>query len=592
MIASLRANLRREPELRPLASWWGLVFGALHSVLMAISLPMGERWSGLWILSAAAVAPLILAAEARWARPRRSVLAVYAGCTLFWLYEELWTWDISVAGYFPLCLYLAIYPAVFFAVLRRARDRRPKLPLGLVAAVLWTGLEVLRGEVVWHGYAWGLVAHPLIVSPWLSSPAVVLGTYFVSFLIVMITGAGVGLGLARLRGEDGDRRRTVRQELATLAFAAAVFVGCGLIPDAQPEGERITVGVVQTNVAQSNKMAGSVQTELDTWDALAFNTLELARQGAEFVVWPETMKPGLTLDPASVETERRAGLSYQIPDEHGQLRSLPSTVFADQVLELQKQAGVPIVVGEDAFDGLRFENDAAGIDIRYDHRYNSVFIVDGGGVSPTRYDKVHLTPFGEEMPYIGAFPWLKDRLLALAAQQMKLDQTRGRGPVTLEVVTRKGRTVRLATPICFEVTDGRLCRRMAAGPGGRRAELLVNLTNDGWFGGSDRTRAQHLQIARWRARELGTPVVRSANTGISAVIDARGMLVPRAGEAGAAVARARQEGRLIREVAPARGLTIYARVGDVFTWAVLAAALVLISAAFFTRPGVRSAARV
>ena len=124
---------------------------------------------------------------------------------------------------------------------------------------------------------------------------------------------------------------------------------------------------------------------------------------------------------------------------------------------------------------------------------------------------------------------------------------------------------------------------MIAEGGIRRAEVLVNLTNDGWFGDSDMTREQHLQIARWRARELATPVIRAANTGISAAIDARARLIGKPDDPGKVVAAPRQEGRLIREVIPAQGLTIYARVGDVFTWSALAAAVVLTAAALWRR---------
>lgn len=575
MIAILRARLRESTESRPVASWWALAAGLLHSILLILALPP----FGWWGLSFLAIVPLVLAAELNWRRPRWSLLAMYAGCLAFWGYQQAWTWPVSEAGYVPLCLYLTLYPALFFGVLRRLRGRWPGVPVWIAAAVLWTGLEVLRGEVVWYGYAWALLAHPLIDSWFLSSPAPVLGQYAATFLVAICSGGLVAV----LTGLALGQRRRVLGGLAAVAAAAAAWGLCAAIPGPDGEARPVVVGVVQTNVPQSNKIASTIAVEVDLWDSLSYISERAVEHGAQIVIWPETMKPGLTLDPESVQAERDAKLGYRIRETDGSERSVASTVFVDELLALQARLGVPIVVGEDAFENLRFEPEGGGFRIGYDRRFNSVFVVENGRVAPVRYDKVHLTPFGEEMPYIEAVPWLKARLLAVAAQNMKLDLSRGSGPVTLEAGLKDGRVLRMATPICFEVTDARLCRRMIAAGGLRRAEVLVNLTNDGWFGGSDSARAQHLQIARWRARELATPVVRAANTGISAAIDARARLIGKADEPGKLAAAPQEEGRLVREVIPGAGLTIYARVGDVFTWSALAAAVVLTFAALWRR---------
>ncbi|MCC6676396.1 MAG: apolipoprotein N-acyltransferase [Phycisphaerales bacterium] len=567
MIALLRGYFRDGPEAKAAASCWALAAGLLHSLILIGAFPP----FGWWGLSFFAVIPIVLAAELRWKRPRLSALALYTGCLAFWMYQQAWTWPVSEAGYIPLCLYLTIYPAVFFVLQRRLRARLPQIPLWLSAAVLWTGLEVLRGEVVWHGYAWALIAHPLIESTWLSSPAPVLGQYLVSFLL-MLASAGFAAALVAITGGGGRR---VWGGLSGVGLAAAAWAVSGAIPGPASDAKPVVVGVVQTNIPQSNKMAATIGVELALWESLKYISERAVESGAQVVIWPETMKPGMTLDPESVEVERRADLGYRVQGPDGAERAIPSTAFVDELFDLQKRLGVPLVVGEDAFEGLRFDREGGGYRIAYDRRFNSAFVVENGRVSAMRYDKVHLTPFGEQMPYIEAVPWLKSRLLAVAAQNMKLDLAEGRGPVTLEAGLKDGRILRLATPICFEITDARLCRRMVASGGLRRAELLANLTNDGWFGDSDRTRLQHLQIARWRARELATPVVRAANTGISAAIDADGRLIGKAGETDKVTAAARDEGRLVRDITPASGLTIYARVGDVFTWSVLAAAVVL-----------------
>src|SRR5205814_4698027 len=121
----------------------------------------------------------------------------------------------------------------------------------------------------------------------------------------------------------------------------------------------------------------------------------------------------------------------------------------------------------------------------------------------------------------------------------------------------------VATPICFEATKPGLCRRLVSREPDQ-PRVIVNLTNDGWFGWFDPGRWQHLQIARWRAVELGVPVVRAANTGVSAAIDARGCLM----KAGVEVApgAARSDGFLIADVTRGAGATIHTRLGDVFGW--------------------------
>jgi apolipoprotein N-acyltransferase len=218
--------------------------------------------------------------------------------------------------------------------------------------------------------------------------------------------------------------------------------------------------------------------------------------------------------------------------------------------------------------------------------YNSVFLIDRGQVQPGRYDKVGLTPFGEVMPYISAWPRLQDLLLDFGAHGMKFNLSAGTRPQGFRISTSSGPPVAIATPICFEATKPALCRWLinAQGPG---PKVIVNLTNDGWFGHFVPGRWQHLQVARWRAVELGVPVVRVANTGVSAAIDARGRLVKSGveGEPGAA----RTDGVLLADVAPGGGRTIYARLGDVLGWSALIAGAALVGLALLRRPPVSAA---
>ncbi len=365
--------------------------------------------------------------------------------------------------------------------------------------------------------------------------------------------------------------------LVTLAIAGAAWAGIAFIPSpATAPHASLRVAVVQTNVPQDNKIAWSIEQELRDFDRF----LTLTRRAADsqprpdLIVWPETMLPGPTLEPDALDLLRREGIferAGSAPNE----QQVPVTSFADLVLELQRALGIPMLVGEEAWTGLSIESPPeGGVRLRPAHRYNSAYLLRGGRVGGPRYDKVRLTPFGEYMPYIDAWPWLKRQVLSVAARGMSFSLDAGH---TLTVFEVSG--ARLVTPICFEATESNLCRRMIYADGRRRADILVNLTNDGWFGGSDRTREQHLQIARWRCVELGVPLVRAANTGVSAVVDASGRIVGRQGPG------YRSDGVLpgTVEFDPTAPPTLFARVGNMFGAAACAAAGALSIATLWRR---------
>ena len=298
-------------------------------------------------------------------------------------------------------------------------------------------------------------------------------------------------------------------------------------------------------------MTGSVAQKLEDFDRALRLTLEAA--GADpppdLIVWPETMVPVVWgLNDASYEVEKREGITIPIETPEGP-RRLPTTTFRDDLTRLQADLGIPLLVGATAVTGLTFDIDDAGsITIDYDARYNSAFLIEDGTVNDQRYDKLTLTPFGEVMPYISNWKWLEQRLLALGARGMSFDLEPGEEDVVFEVENQSGETFRIATPICFEITYADTCRRLAFDGSQRKADILLNLTNDGWFADWDQGREMHLDSGRWRAAELATPVVRAANTGISCHIDRVGREISRlpANEGGCPRRRGRQRnGRAI-----------------------------------------------
>jgi len=565
-------------------AWEPLRFGVCVFVAMLV-----VAWAGLRTLpQTTATAPMRGA--------RRHALVFGLGTVPFWMHQSWFVNDITSAGAVPISIYLALYVSLAAWLLRLVRTRLPQVPITLGLAGVWMLIEILRGEIVFHGYAWYLIAHPLIDLPLHASAARWIGAYGVCALVALNAGAVVDLLSPRLREWTGVRFESLRGQRVTGAVAIVVcfalwsgaFLDARLAEVGDAKGSReLRVGVVQTNLPQSNKLGWSLPEQLnalDRWLELAGGVVEGKHGRSHVIVWPETMKPGLTLDEESMRAERDAGLSFSVQDERGVMQPHSSLVFTNDLLNWQKRKGVPMLVGEDAYIGLRFDaSPEGGVDINYAKRFNSVFLVRDGKPDATRYDKQRLTPFGEEMPYVDAWPWLKRTLLDVAARGMRLDLSRGNTATVFEIPMEGGVSARVATPICYEITETSLVRRFVQ----NGAQALIHVTNDGWFGRSTIGKREHLDICRWRAIEFGVPVVRSANTGISAVIDATGR-VERLGPDGmaAGASGADVDGAFQAVIWISDRRTIYASTGNIVGWAGFGGGLVLVVAAV-VRGGVR-----
>lgn len=552
----------------------GVVAGLLHGVLMALAFPL----PGVWWLAFAAIAPLVWfgAWLGYWERSDRMrrvapIVGVMIGAMPLWAYQSQWVIDVSAAGFVPMVPGLAAFPGAFVWLLARSRSRLPAVPLWIAGPLLWTALEVFRGEVVVYGYAWMLVGHPLIDAPVIGSAvAAVGGQYLASLVAAGVASALVAIPLAEQRAiRPGVVAIAV---IGVLAGGLAVFGASRISARPAAAAASLRVAVVQTNIPQSNKMDWPVDERVR--DLLRM--LELTREAArgvpkpDVIVWPETMFPGDVLS----EAQRPDGVrGFVAPD------------FVDALLRTQAEIGVPLLVGATGADNLRLVEDAdGGLRLELDGRFNSVFQVAGGAVDPVRYDKVELTPFGEIMPYVHHFPALQQRVLDLAARGMRFDLTIGAEARVLRLRAAGGE-VALATPICFESTKSRHVLRLARAAGGMPM-VLVNISNDGWFGSFDVGKEQHLQLSRWRAAELGVPAVRSVNTGSSCAIDASGRVIR---SEGAGPLPHRVDGIAAASVTPAIAATVFVRGGWLTGWVALAIGSCLGLLALFRGRAVNSA---
>jgi apolipoprotein N-acyltransferase len=510
------------------ASWWGAILAGLaYSLLTSLSLPPIDFWP----LAFAAIVPLLWAG-CRIKRPVLGALLVGLGTLPMWFFQQAWLINVSAPGYPFLCLYLAAYPTVFVWIIAQLRRVDWPIPTSLIAAITWTALEVVRGEIIFDGYAWFQVGHPLIASPFLSNPAALLGAYTISFLVAALSGA-----VADAAGWAGINR----QQGGIGALVIALFwLTLSLIarPSAESaEARDFRVGVVQTNLPQDNKMSWPIAERVKDFNRFKdlTRTAAAVEPKPDLIVWPETMFPGRALNPEAVKAERDLGVHFLLPRTPDQ--SEPARVdadrFANELQQLQRQLATPMLVGAIGIDGdytayLRevLSSDSPRKPLTPIRRYNSSFVISGGLVTD-RYDKAELTPFGEFIPYVWRWPSLQQMVLDLGAQGMAFDLAMGRriGGVTIPPPVASSRSIRVATPICFEGTKSDLCRRLVIGADAAgRASAIVNMSNDGWFSWWDGGREQHLLASRWRCVELRVPMIRCVNTGVSCLIDRTGRI--------------------------------------------------------------------
>ncbi|MDX9911850.1 MAG: apolipoprotein N-acyltransferase [Phycisphaerales bacterium] len=575
----------------------GLCAGLVHSLLMLGAFPT----LGLWGAAFVAITPLVWISRARvgvW-----TFLGLALGSAPFWAIVHLWLADVTLPGLIGMVPILAAMPAIYAWLLARLRERALSrvgepgvraFACVIVGAVLWTGMEVFRGEVMAYGYPWYLIGQPLIDAPSLTHPASFGSVYLVSLLVAIVNCAGVECVLvARASRRASPLGRPVfalgplfGPVLAIMLVAGGWYRAWSASPQLpeDPDAPRVRIGIVQTNLPQDNKLGWELDDRvqrLDDWLALSERCVE---QGAELIVWPETMYPGFVLEESGRNAVSRDAEAARASKGENAVEVRFERVvdaFAERFLTAQAGMGVPIVVGAPGFDGLRIgELPDGGLDLAFDATFNSGMLVRDGRVEPVRYDKLHLTPFGEVMPYISEWPWLEKQLLAIGARGMSFELSRGTGAVRWDAAG-----LRLGAIICFEGTMPGVCRTQAYDGGRPAVDALVSLTNDGWFGASDMTRRMHLMATRWRCVELGVPIVRAANTGISCLIGADGQPQATPSDLAADASNARREGTLIVDVytsPPGEPGTWFGRHGMIVPMWTMALAGVLTLAGLFT----------
>ena len=502
--------MRAAEALRPphTSSRASAVFGALSALAFALSFPLSDAFVAGWPLVFAWPA---LFAAAVWTAPRPLTLAWTIGLPFYaaFLAHEWWMRHITELGMPVLVLYLAGWTVVLALVLRGlavGKGGATRWPFALAVPVALVAIEYLRGSFICSGYAWFFAAHPLVEWNAVAQIAALGGGWLLTALAGLVAGAAADAVIRR------DRARWIMPAIAGVALAGAWVYGGARVAShdaSAADAQRPRILVVQTNLPMSNKLAWPPEQQIEDFLVFARQTIDGAKAAREkggaidLALWPETMLPGLGLEPDSLRA-LVAGNYY------------PGDRYDEALRDLSTRIEAPLVVGSPAYLGLRVERNR----FAWDRQFNSAYLVGPDGARG-RTDKIYLTPFGEMMPIISNWDWLEAQLLALGADGMTFDLDAAEKPAAFTVSGYSGE-VRIGVPICFEITQPWASRRIAFADGARTAAVLVNLSNDGWFAGSKSGRRQHMQVAQLRAIELGTPVVRCVNTGMSASIDAVG----------------------------------------------------------------------
>jgi len=470
-----------------------------------------------WYIAYVALVPWGLALAGGTMR-RWTILAAYLGGLLFWatgLYWLLWVtpWGI---GYAALVLYLSLYWLLAGLILRATLRRH--WPAWICLPVVWVALEYARAHAI-SGFPWFFLAHSQYTRAGLIQIADASGQYGVSFFVAMVNGALIDLLCAPLfrRARGGQarlRKGIVVGVVATIATGAGLLLYGHWRLGQQTMRTGPVIGIVQC--AFPVTLCGGTADPNTIFEDHLAATEAFVGEDVDLVIWPESVLPwGMNPELLNL-LEGRDG------EEIERLREQ-----ARRLGELSRRLGCPILAG-----GItqHVNPDPLNEDDVWLIR-NSALWFDGSSRASRLYSKVHLVPFGEYVPFKYGWPWLHKLLRRFVPPEMyQLDP--GRRFTVFELDAEAGQSWRLVVPICYEGTFARVCRDMVMRRGRKVAQIIVNISNDGWFvyrvgqgryRGSNEHR-QHLAAYCFRAVENRTPVVRAVNTGISGSIDSDGRI--------------------------------------------------------------------
>jgi apolipoprotein N-acyltransferase len=367
--------------------------------------------------------------------------------------------------------YLSIYIALFAAgVVYLSGKGVSRI---IAAPTLWTCLEYGKSHLL-TGFPWENLAYSQFLNRHLIQAVDITGTYGITFIIILVNVVIYDVLSKRFRG---------RQVKGEVALCCIVMLGIyyyghirtGQMDEVSRAAETMDIAVVQGNIDQSVKWNPDFQNDTIS----VYKNLSLGKRSSApgLTVWPETAAPFFFQDTNKMHSE---------------------------IVDIARTSEDWLLFGSPSYQRDCNDGDAGCVSF-----LNSAFLLSPQGKIIGRYDKVHLVPYGEYVPLRKMFPFINKLVVGVG------DFRSGEGYNPLTMNDHK-----LGVLICYEgifPEASRAYKKMGA-------DLLVNITNDAWFG---KTSApyQHLSMTVFRAVENRLYIVRSANTGISAIIDPTGRIV-------------------------------------------------------------------
>jgi apolipoprotein N-acyltransferase len=425
-------------------------------------------------------------------------------------------------------LFLALY-LVAFVVVTSVLRRGLRVPLAIVAPIVWVTLETIRSNIM-TGFPYLLLGHTQIDNLTLMQILDVTGVYGVSFIVMSCNGLLAEIAL--LPGSRAYGPAVVSAPIAVAGLAAAFVYGgarlAGLETRPGPE-----VCLVQANIPQEvkNQMTPEQRREaMGRYLDLTFACIEKAEGPSPLVIWPESALPGF--------------YDHSTPWMELVRRNV------DYVMRSKKIRRFLIGINHFGVEGEKLKI------------LNSAVYLHEGHDTYERYDKIHLVPFGEYVP----LPWL----LFFVKHVVPYPEPFSAGT---EYTLFEYNDHTFGVVICYEDVFPGLVRRFVT----RGAEFIVNISNEGWFYESAEA-DQHLAIARCRAIENRVAVVRCTNSGISCLINPMGLVEKQIEKEGKVkLVEGWLTGRVTLGGVPA---TVYTRVGDAFALICMGGAVGLIIGAW------------
>ncbi len=471
--------------------WFAAILsGALATLCFA---PFDQSWA-CWIALTPLLAAIWFSGEGGKRRGARDLLLGYvAGLVFFWS-AFFWLHTVTVPGLVMVGFYMAVYfalwgwlaglvrPRAFVSVWKSGRmpDFRPNdqplearspwlsslrnLGLAFILACAWTALEWVRGWM-FSGWGWnglGVALHGILP---IIQIAEFTGVAGLTFAVVFVNVIAV-VTVRRFIAEAKVAKRRPHYDF-TLTMAAIVGLcayGIRVLQE-RPVTKPLRIAAVQANVPREEKFSQQFQGKTFFQFARLTRLALATKPPPDLIIWPESSMPGPVLEDES---------------NHRFVMNVAGSMKSDLLL--------------------------GSIDEDEKGAYNAALLIPGGAGKPQVYRKLHLVPFGEYVPGRHTVPFIAQ----VVGNQVPGDFARGKEAV----VFRLTNGALVAPLICFEDTLGELTREFVL----RGADLLANVTNDGWFLRSAASQ-QQLANAIFRCVETRRPMARAANTGVTCFVN-------------------------------------------------------------------------